>query len=78
MQLILLKSLRASIAVPSKHGTAWWHWCILQPTLPYPRVRQHSHGVTSCTHQHKEGGWRGNILLVNLPFFLALLVCPYR
>lgn len=29
VQLILLKSLRASTAVPSKHGTAWWHWCIL-------------------------------------------------
>lgn len=77
MQLILLKSSGASTAVLSKHGTVWWHWCILQPTLPYLRVLQHSRGVSSCTHQHKEGGWRGNVSLVNLPVFLALFVCQY-
>jgi len=54
-----------------------WHWCISQPALPYLRVPQHSCAVASCTHQHKEGGWRGNVSLVNLPLFLALLVCRY-
>lgn len=85
MQLILLGSSGASTTAPSKHGAMWWHWCISQPALPDLRVRQHSRGVTPCAHQHKEGGWCGNVLLVNPPFFpvfTCLLVqpgqCPVR
>lgn len=38
---------------------------------PYLSVLRHSGGVTSCTHQPKEGGWRGNVSLASLPFLLA-------
>lgn len=75
MPLILLKSSGTSTAVLSRRGAVWGRLYVLQPTAPYLGVPQHSGGFTSCTHQHEEGGRCGNILPVNLPFFLASLFC---